>query len=466
LIKRKPEKENKFNGITDGNRLRIYILRRFFMENKLAIDKIYKQFVSGAAICTDTRKISDGCIFFALKGENFNGNTFAKQAIESGAALAVIDEKPNVQDKRFVVVKDVLTTLQELARHHRTTMNIPVIAITGSNGKTTTKELVSRVLSEKYNTLYTSGNLNNHIGVPLTLLNLSHKHECAVIEMGANHRHEIALLCSIALPTHVLITNVGKAHLEGFGGFEGVKKGKGEMFDFARHNKALVFLNDDNTDLREMLGDYANTFRYGTNSECDITGSSKIKNTYVQVQWQRKDNPLTYNITSNLTGIYNSENILAAIAVGVFFDVDEDAIRNAIETYFPGNQRSQEIKKGNTTIILDAYNANPTSMEAALKNFHENFKGQRAVFLGDMLELGETSSQEHAKIISLANDYGFDKLVFVGPAFVEAGDPEKNLFFENSTQAMNWALDENFDGYNILIKGSRGIKMEQVMDGI
>jgi len=436
------------------------------MENKSAIDKIYKQFVSGAAICTDTRKISEGCIFFALKGENFNGNAFAMQALESGAALAVVDEKPNVRDKRFIPVKDVLTTLQKLARHHRKSMNIPVIAITGSNGKTTTKELISRVLSEKYKTLYTSGNLNNHIGVPLTLLNLSPYHECAVIEMGANHRHEIELLCDIALPTHVLITNVGKAHLEGFGGFEGVKKGKGEMYEFARQNQSLVFLNDDSTDLREMLGDYSNAFRYGTNTGCDITGSSRIKNTYVQVQWKRIEDSASQDIQSNLTGIYNAENILAAIAVGVYFKVEDDLIRNAIETYFPGNQRSQEIKKGSTTIILDAYNANPTSMEAALKNFHENFKGLRAVFLGDMLELGETSREEHARIISLANDYGFNKLVFVGPEFVKAGDPEKHLYFENSTQAMNWALEENFDGYNILIKGSRGIKMENVLDGI
>ena len=428
------------------------------------IQTLYHAFLKGAAICTDTRKIEKGCIFFALKGANFNGNTFAKQAVAEGAAYAVIDESIGMDNEVFVRVEDVLTCLQNLALHHRLQLKIPFIGITGSNGKTTTKELVSRVLSQKFNTLYTQGNLNNHIGVPLTLLSVKSHHEIAVIEMGANHQKEIELLCSIARPTHVLITNVGKAHLEGFGGFEGVKKGKGEMYDFAKANNALAFINDDNSILKEMLGSYELTFKYGQQNTCDVIGKLLSGSAYVNLEWKKK-NDLTYHtIQSKITGSYNFENILSAIAVGVHFNIETANIKKAVEEYIPDNQRSQEIIIGSKHIILDAYNANPTSMEAAIKNFNTSFKGKRAVFLGDMLELGETSLSEHQSVLNLASNCGFDTLVFVGPNFKLAGKGNNAFYFDNSNEAREWIRSQNLDGYTILIKGSRGSKMELLLE--
>lgn len=430
-----------------------------------AIEKLYPVFISGAAICTDTRSIIPGSIFFALKGPSFNGNNFAETALQHGAAFCVVDEASNSND-RFIQVDDVLTFLQQFATYHREKLSIPFIGITGSNGKTTTKELIGRVLAKKYNTIFTKGNLNNHIGVPLTLLSVNDTHEIAIIEMGANHQGEIAALCEIAKPTHVLISNVGKAHLEGFGGFEGVKKGKGEMYAFAKKSGAYVFINNDNSHLTGMLGSYEKIISYGGSDMNDISGSIIPGSDFVSLKWKTKKSPDLKHAVSNITGSYNFENILAAITTGVFFGVSDDLINDAIAGYHPDNQRSQIIDKGTFRIVMDAYNANPTSMEAAIKNFKQNFKGKKAALLGDMFELGDNSDAEHREIAKLASESSFEFLVFVGPKFKNAAGEEQALYFENSDAAAQWIKIQQLEGFTILIKGSRGSKMEKVLDAL
>lgn len=432
-----------------------------------ALRRVYEAYLSGAAICTDTRKITNGCIFFALRGDNFNGNLFAQQALDTGASMAVVDDETLPANDKFIKVNQVLSFLQELALFHRKNLHIPVIGITGSNGKTTTKELVSRVLSKKYKTYFTQGNLNNHIGVPLTLLSIPKNTEMAVVEMGANHRHEIGFLCSIAQPTHVLITNVGLAHLEGFGGFEGVKLGKGEMYSYAKNNEALVFINKSNPHLTGMLGEYERVFTYGYSSDCSITAEPLTSKQYVSLKWKSIHDLQWQTVNSNITGAYNLENIVAAIAVGSHFGVSDEDIVSAIESYSPDNQRSQELKKGETTIILDAYNANPTSMEAAIRNFQNSFSGVRMLFLGDMLELGETAPKEHLKLIELALEGDFEKLILVGPLFKEAAiaiTDKKIICLPDSIAAADWLKSNPPGKSSILIKGSRGSKMEKVLD--
>lgn len=430
------------------------------------LNKIYGLFRQGAAICTDTRNITQGCIFFALKGSNFNGNNFVKEALEKGAEAAVADEPTGADPDRVVQTGDVLQFLQQLATHHRRTFGFPFIGITGSNGKTTTKELINRVLSKKYNTACTKGNLNNHIGVPLTLLSVTSAHELAIIEMGANHQQEIELLCSITEPTHVLITNVGKAHLEGFGGFEGVMKGKGEMYEFARANGAHVFINNDNQHLKKMLGHYDNCIRYGTTGDCDITGRLKEGGQYVSLDWKLNSDDEWQSISSNITGNYNFENIMSAIAAGVHFGVEKQQIKEAVESYIPDNQRSQEIIRGENHIIMDAYNANPTSMEAALKNFAALSGRPKAVFLGEMLELGEESETEHQRIVDLVKNFSFQIPVLVGENFRKTAEANNITFFSNSAEAGEWLRKNMISGYWILIKGSRGSKMEKVLEAM
>ncbi|MDQ3051519.1 MAG: UDP-N-acetylmuramoyl-tripeptide--D-alanyl-D-alanine ligase [Bacteroidota bacterium] len=430
------------------------------------LEKLYPVYLNGAAICSDTRNIIPGCIFFALKGPSFNGNKFAVTALESGAAFAVIDENNGVEGERLVMVKDVLAFLQDFAHHHRKQLQIPVIGVTGSNGKTTTKELLNKVVSKKFKTLCTKGNLNNHIGVPLTLLSVKSEHEIAIIEMGANHQKEIELLCAIAEPTHVLITNVGKAHLEGFGGFEGVKKGKGEMYEFAKQDHSLVFINNDNSHLLDMLGDYSRSFSYGTAENNDVSGSVLSEGPFVSLKWKSKNNPALQTIHSHLTGVYNFENILSAVAAGVHFGIDVNAINDAVNSYEPDNQRSQVLKRGSHTIILDAYNANPTSMEAALKNFNANFSGKRAVLLGDMFELGESAAKEHQALVDKVEALQLDLVVFVGPNFKSTQSNGASHFFDTSAAAAQWISNQQINGYNILIKGSRGSKMELVLEGL
>jgi UDP-N-acetylmuramoyl-tripeptide--D-alanyl-D-alanine ligase len=429
----------------------------------MSLERIYKEYKAGAAICTDTRKITKGCIFFALKGPSFNGNSFALTALESGAGFAVVDD-PSVTHPNAILVTDVLEFLQDLARHHRKTLLIPVIGITGSNGKTTTKELVSRVLAKRYNTYFTQGNLNNHIGVPLTLLSITEDHEAAVVEMGANHQKEIELLCSIALPSDVLITNVGKAHLEGFGGFEGVKKGKGEMYEYARKHHSLVFINAANEHLTEMLGDYHKTFTYGMRNGTDVEGQLAEDSEFVSLRWKNR-NGEWHKLHSSLTGQYNAENILAAISVGIHFKVEPNAINEAIESYKPDNQRSQVLKTGNNTVVMDAYNANPTSMEAAIRNFRSHYNEPTAVFIGEMLELGDQSEKEHRSILSLITTLGFSEVILVGKNFCSVND-NRYKCFENSEAAKEYILSRKFTGFNILVKGSRGSKMEVAAQGL
>ena len=416
-------------------------------------------------VCTDTRKITPGCLFFALKGENFNGTTFAEQALEMGASCAVIDEPAFNKGNDYFLVPDVLIALQQVARHHRKQMQIPFIAITGSNGKTTTKELVSAVLSTTYKTCFTLGNLNNHIGVPLTLLSVTSSHEMAVIEMGANHREEIKLLCSIALPTHGLITNIGKAHLEGFGGMEGVKKGKGELYDFLKAQQQTIFINPDQQALVELQGDYTAAVSYGNKAEYDISGFGASRDGFLDVSWKKKNESTVYHVKTQLTGTYNLTNVLAAACVGDYFKIDPVHICRAIETYMPGNQRSQVIKTGDHTIVLDAYNANPTSMEAALRNFNDNYTGDKMVVVGDMLELGEESLKEHKAIADLIAKMNFKEVILVGPQFNAVTKNGHFHCFENAEAATSWIREHRFAGRSILIKGSRGLKMEKTLAG-
>lgn len=434
------------------------------------IKNIYDKFLAAdQAISTDTRKISEGCLFFALRGDNFNGNLFAKNALESGAAFAIVDDKNMEPADRLVFVDDVLIVLQQLANNHRKQLSAKFIALTGSNGKTTTKELVNAVLKQKFNTIATQGNLNNHIGVPLTLLAVKPSHQFAVIEMGANHQKEIELLCKITEPDFGLITNVGKAHLEGFGGFDGVKKGKGEMYDFLKQKNAVVFINADNKQLNEMLGDYSNTITYGTTEDVDCIGKSSDKNTiedpatspFLTVHWQSKQNPVDQIVRSNLTGAYNFENVLSAICIGNYFGVERELIRKGIESYFPSNQRSQVVVKDSNTFILDFYNANPTSVEAALLNFDKNYSGNKILLLGDMLELGDESDSEHLYIIRLSQKLKFSEIVFVGKNFGKHEAVSNARFFETAEKAGEWLIKQSYKDSFFLIKGSRGSKMER-----
>lgn len=433
------------------------------------IKNIYEKFLSAhQAISTDTRKISEGCLFFALRGENFNGNLFAKKALETGAAFAIVDDKKMEPDDRFIFVDDALVALQQLANHHRKQLPAKFIALTGSNGKTTTKELISSVLKQKFNTIATQGNLNNHIGVPLTLLTVNTSHQFAVIEMGANHQKEIEMLCKITEPDFGLITNVGKAHLEGFGGFDGVKKGKGEMYNFLRQKNAFVFINADNNHLNEMLGKYTNRITYGTSEDVDCSGKIIDKNhievssisPFLSVKWNCKRDKADQTVQSNLTGAYNFENILSAICIGNYFGVTPELIRKGIESYFPNNHRSQVVVKDSNTFILDFYNANPTSVEAALLNFDKNYSGNKILLLGDMLELGGESDNEHLYIIKLSQKLNFSEAVFVGKNFGKHAGISEARFFETSEKASEWLIKQNYKDSFFLIKGSRGSKME------
>jgi UDP-N-acetylmuramoyl-tripeptide--D-alanyl-D-alanine ligase len=334
----------------------------------MSIEEIYSLFLKHPAICTDSRKAEKYGIFFSLKGDNFNGNAFAEIALENGCKYAFIDEAVYYKDNRYIIVENALNTLQELAKHHRSKLKIPVIGITGTNGKTTTKELIKAVLEKKFNTLATEGNLNNHIGVPQTILKITGKTEIAIIEMGANHIGEIAELCKISKPDHGIITNIGKAHLEGFGSFEGIVKAKKELYDHIEQNNGLLFVNKDNQLLSEMAS-RIKKITYGKSASADHTGSIKNTEPFIEIVWKNTATNKTFLIKSKLVGAYNFENIMAAVAIGSYFEVDVSLIKEAIEAYTPSNNRSQIIKSSNNTIIMDAYNANPSSMEAAINNF-------------------------------------------------------------------------------------------------
>lgn len=422
------------------------------------IENLYEFYLQSPSIATDTRKIKSGDIFFALKGDNFNGNKFASHALESGASLAVVDEVEFAVDEQYFLVEDVLTALQLLAKYHRQQFNIPFIAITGSNGKTTTKELVSTVLSSIYTTYTTQGNLNNHIGVPLTILQIKMDAQLAVIEMGANHQKEIAGYCTYTLPTHGLITNVGKAHLEGFGGEEGVKKGKGELFDFLRDSDGIAFACDDFEYLQTMTKGLNEVHWYGTKMG-EVIGRVETSEPFLAAS---VGNGLSeFLIHTKLVGDYNIYNVLSAVTIGKYFNVPDEKIKAAIESYVPSNSRSQMVEKDGNQIILDAYNANPSSMAAAIENFAKIPADNKILFLGAMMELGAQSLEEHAYLIALIGKYKWKSVILVGGDFNRVFHPYQ--YFENSRQAGEWWQALHSEGNYLLIKGSRSIKMEEIL---
>lgn len=426
----------------------------------MEINELYKLYMQSFEVSTDTRKIEKGCMFFALKGENFNGNKFANEALEKGASVAVVDEKEYASSEDIILVGDVLSTLQQLATYHRLQLGIPILALTGSNGKTTTKELFNAVLSKKFRTSATKGNLNNHIGVPLTLLSMNPDTEFGIVEMGANHLGEIAFLCKITQPDYGYITNFGKAHLEGFGSLEGVIKGKTELYTFLRTHGKKVFINaDDSKQIEMSKGMDRISFGHALG---DTIISPTCCQPLVAAQYD------THIIQSNLMGSYNFTNIAAAIAVGKYFDVPTSDIKDAIEHYQPENNRSQVIRKGSNTIILDAYNANPTSMEAAIANLKSLKVTKKVVILGDMFELGKDTDVEHKEIIRLVTAQGFDQIYLIGKHFFNATDNTKEevTAFETFEEFKTLLKKDTFSDTTLLIKASRGMALERILEYI
>jgi UDP-N-acetylmuramoyl-tripeptide--D-alanyl-D-alanine ligase len=424
----------------------------------LKIEKLHSLFLECHSVCTDTRKIKKDDLFFALKGDNFNGNMYAEQALKLEAKYVIIDETKFDTSSKTILVNNVLETLQKLSAYHRTYLNIPIIALTGSNGKTTTKELINAVLSQKYNTTATIGNLNNPIGVPLTLLSMNENTEVGIVEMGANHLKEIEFLCKIAKPDYGYITNFGKAHLEGFGSIKGVIKGKCELYNYLIKNNKTIFVNVDDA-IQVEKTEKAETFTFSSNDN-----SSNIYVNFIEAQPFVKTDYNNIKMQSNLIGDYNFNNIAAAITIANYFKVDDDAIKKAIENYIPTNNRSQIIQKKSNKIILDAYNANPTSMRAALLNF-EKQSGNKIAILGDMFELGNEAGKEHQNIVDLATSLNINQLIFVGENFFKSNINSKKVtqykFFENFKNEFNLSEIENT---TLLIKGSRGIALERILD--
>lgn len=430
------------------------------MDNQ--ISDLYQLYLQSSGVSTDTRNIGKESIFFALRGDSFDGNAYAAEALEKGAAYVVVDNAEVVKDKRYVLVEDVLQALQELAKHHRKTFDFPVIGLTGSNGKTTTKELIAAVLSSKYSVFATKGNLNNHIGVPLTLLSVDPSvHEIVVIEMGANHQKEIALLSSIAQPTHGLITNVGKAHLEGFGGYAGVKKGKGELYDYLSKKKRTVFVNAQNEELMEMVSK-RHAFEeivFYRSSNGEVNPELLEDSPFVVYEGEKGK-----AVTTHLPGKYNFDNICAALAIASYFEVTPEDARDAVSSYKPDNNRSQLFQKGSNTVILDAYNANPSSMAAALANFEKTAAKKKVVIIGDMLELGDESEAEHLSLGKLIADANFDLVILSGKQ-IQAALPAlpRAYYFPDKFSLHNWIMDNPQEDTHFLIKGSRGIGLESVV---
>jgi UDP-N-acetylmuramoyl-tripeptide--D-alanyl-D-alanine ligase len=434
----------------------------------MELQALYEIYSGHPVICTDTRNIQPGCLFFALKGTNFDGNQFALDALEKGAAYAVVSDTA-IQDRRCIHVTDTLETLQKIANYHRRHFNIPVIAITGSNGKTTTKELVTNVLSLKFRTHATVGNLNNHIGVPLTLLRMQPDTEIAVIEMGANHIGEIKSLCSIAMPTHGLITNIGKAHLEGFGSIEGVKKAKGELFDYLKEFNGHAFVNADDHAVRDLAKDLIEKTIYGFDSSHGPQMLFKYLSAKDNDGFIIEDEENDVVIKSSMFGHYNAINMVAALTVGKHFDVAKEAMVKSLTTFVPGANRSEVISHKGCTIIKDAYNANPSSMELALYAFAERFKNGRVV-LGSMKELGLESESAHAHILQVARSLNFDHIFLIGEEFglalttanLQHATPftlSKNI--EELMDKWKW---ENCEGKAILLKGSRSMRLEKLLE--
>lgn len=419
---------------------------------------LHQYFLASKSVSTDTRNISKDCIFFALKGDNFDANIFTNEALDKGAKYVVIDN-PNYQvEGKTLLVDDTLIALQQLANYHRKILNTKIISLTGSNGKTTTKELIHTVLSKKYKTIATIGNLNNHIGVPLTLLRLTKETEIGIIEMGANHQKEIEFLCEIAEPDFGYITNFGKAHLEGFGGVEGVIKGKSEMYTFLQNKNKLIFVNLDDA-VQDEKTNNSNRYTFSKQKDANIKIDSIEANPMVKISFEET------TIHSHLIGLYNANNINAAITIGKYFKVSNNQIKEAIENYIPENNRSQLVKKGTNEIILDAYNANPSSMQVAIENFKQLNHNKKIAILGDMFELGEESLEEHKKIIALLREESTITTYFIGKDFYTNKIEEKKiLFFEDFTSFATYLKKIQISESLILIKGSRGMALERILE--
>lgn len=420
------------------------------------IQQFYPLFLQSTNVSIDSRTVTEGTVFFAFSGDNYNAATKAEEAIGKGAiAVLVEDRKFEDNEKNIFYVNSTLQFLQELAKFHRQQISIPIIALTGSNGKTTTKELIAAVLSRKFNVQFTKGNLNNHIGVPLTLLSIKPEHEIAVVEMGANHQLEIAELCEIAEPDLGYITNFGKAHLEGFGGFEGVIKGKSEMYDYLLKHQKRVLVNDTDDIQKEKTDELHNKITFGTPAS-DYFFEMVSEDKFMGIRYGSE------TAMSHLTGAYNFTNLSAAAALGLHFNIPFPEIIQAVENYIPTNMRSQVVEREGKTWVLDTYNANPSSMSAALENFN-SFPGTKTVILGDMLELGTASGTEHAAILNLAKNFGFEKILLVGKAF-SALNEEKS--FPTTKELSDYLTKEPISTKNVLLKGSRGIALEKILESI
>lgn len=425
------------------------------------ISDLYQLYLKSTGVSTDSRKINPGNLFFALKGPNFNGNEFAAAALQQGASFAVIDDPAYRIDERYFLVDDTLAVLQQLAIFHRNNIEIPVIAITGSNGKTTTKELINAVLSTGYQTLATKGNLNNHIGVPIMALSISNKTEIAIIEMGSNKIGDISELCGIAKPTHGIITNIGNAHIEGFGSFEGVIRGKSELYHYLIQHNGTAFINSQNPILSNMAKRFENPVFYPAPGDFY---SCRFVNAEPYVVFEGENGNL---VETNLVGAYNFENIAAALCIGKYFNIDPEKAHEAVKSYMPSNNRSQVIKTNKNTILLDAYNANPSSMKAAIENLAAMKASKKALIVGDMFELGDASEKEHSKIGKLAKEYEFDLVFFCGRNMKQAFEAySKAYYFENKAELKEYLKNKPLEDYLVLIKASRGMAMEEILEVI
>lgn len=428
----------------------------------MPIEQLYEIFTTCSEVSIDSRHCAEGALFFALKGDAFDGNQFALKALENGCRYAVIDDPQYAIDDRFIVVDDALYMLQELAHYHRLQLNIPIVAITGTNGKTTTKELIAAVLNQQFNTWYTQGNLNNHIGVPLTLLQLKVSHQMAVVEMGANHLREIRTLAEIAAPDYGLITNIGKAHLEGFGSFEGVIRAKGELYEYIRKHEGMLFVHVDNPVLMDMAG-AEHIVGYSTANDASslVQVQAATDSPFLSVSWTRHDDDEMHTIATRLIGKYNVENVAAAICIGTFFGISPAHIKSALEVYEPTNHRSQFKETGKNSLIVDTYNANPSSMNAAIANFQQVNASNKGIILADMLELGDYAGQEHQAVVDLLTDAGFGNVWLVGEQFSKTTSSFQTF---PSTEALIVYLETNRpEGFTLLVKGSHGMHLERCL---
>ena len=424
----------------------------------MEISQLYISYLSCTSISTDSRSLKRGSMFFALSGPNFNGNKFAEDAVEKGAKFVVIDDERYLKDSsQYILVSNTLKTLQKLATYHRHQLGCKVLALTGSNGKTTTKELVSRVLAKKYNIYSTQGNFNNHIGVPITLLSAEKGIDFLVVEMGANHQGEIKNLCEIAQPDFGFITNIGKAHLEGFGGLEGVRKGKSEIYRYLDSHEGLIFVNVDNDELKALVQPHKNIYEYNNSSLIIQESTNFLKFTYEGFEYE-----------SHLNGLYNLENIINAIQIGSYFEVSKDDVAKAIKSYKPNNNRSESVILGDITIFKDAYNANPTSLKASLEGFLLKVtEGDKyVIILGDMLELGPYSDKEHLEILKYLKNNNVENVVAIGPEFSKFSSDFPFSFYKNVNDYIESLQLDSIKGYQLFLKGSRGLKLERIVDTI